>query len=611
MSDYIFSSKKQPKEYLYYHLRKIYKSDAPLAYEFHGKWGSLAVTKQHYNGFLPYENDQHLMVVIGGPVLYFRDNDFLVQADSCIATKSIYNRWVIDGLIQWDEDLSGPFTILLIDKLTASVTIVTDLMSFIPIYTCQKENDLYLGTHVDALAKAADVADMLDQVSLADFVLNDVVTYPYTVYQQIWQSPPSSAITYNDSVTKSVDCYWHPTEDNPYKNLKEAAEALRAGIYGYVDRVTEKTTNIAQFISAGEDSRALSGLLAEKKGRNAFIFLDHMNREGEIAKKVAATYGAKFNVGLRSKTHYLDILPEASRLVGSGCQYTHAHTWGFDKKFNLTKYDAIFGGFLSDTLLKGHHIKKFKGYGKFPFLPQAERKNFSLCGSRFGNASKFFKFSDEVKKRQLEREHLLKQVRPTSFKEWFNYFPTTMHNDMPNLYSTRRLFKSYEPFMCKEAVKISAAVPTSWKLNRRLFNQAMKPYLKPSKWLFHADGRLPYFNWKVNVPIQFSIWFYRHIAKRVGLIKGNQGPWGDWNAIFNDDAWQATVASHTKYATNLKILNDDVDVQQLLTSSSLTKAQKINLLQVLDRFEYVNSDQDSGQSHEHHDQTDVLKHAKK
>ncbi|HCG6981482.1 TPA: hypothetical protein NJ384_001912 [Vibrio parahaemolyticus] len=610
MSDYIFSSKNQPKEHLGCKLKKIYKDNVPLVYEFHDNWGSLAVTKQHYNGYLPYENDQHLMVVIGGPVLYFRDNDFLVQADSCIATKAIYNRWVIDGLIQWDEDLSGPFTILLIDKLAENVTIVTDLMSFIPIYTCQKENDLYLGTHVDVLANAADVADMLDQISLADFVLNDVVTYPYTVYQYVRQSPPSSVITYSDSVTKSIDCYWRPTEDNPYKNLKEAAKALRIGIEGYVGRVTEKTTNIAQFISAGEDSRALSGLLAEKKGRNAFIFLDHMNREGEIAKKVAATYGAKFNVGFRNKTHYLDILSEASRLVGSGHQYTHAHSLGFDKIYNLSQYDAVFGGYLSDSLLKAAYARKIRGMGRFPFLPE-----FALVGESRTKASKNALIDNsiltEITKRRREHFELTFKDRPCSAHEWFVLRPASMRVAIPNFYSTRRLFRSYEPFMCNAVVKISAAVPTTWKLNRRLFNQAMKPYLKPSKWLFHADGRLPYFNWKINVPIQFSIWFYRHIAKRVGIIKGNQGPWGDWNAIFNDDAWQATVTIYTKYATNLKILNDDVDVQQLLTSSSLTKAQKINLLQMLDRFEYINSEQDSVQSHEHQDQTDVFKHAQK
>ncbi|EKO3743047.1 hypothetical protein [Vibrio metschnikovii] len=587
MCDYIFSSKNTPENHLSHLLRNTYTENPPVTYEFHGQWGNLAVTEQYYNGFLPYETEQHLMVVIGGPVLYFRDNDFLSQEDSNFATKAIYERWVIENIIQWDEDLSGPFTILLIDKLTSNITTVSDLMSFIPVYTCHKDNAFYIGTHVDVVAVTAEETCNFDQTSLADFVLNDVVTYPYTVYKNIRQTPASSVIKYSNIGSPSIHCYWCPTEENPYKNLKEAAEVLRIGIEGYVGRVIEKTTNIAQFISAGEDSRALSGLLAEKKGRNAFIFLDHMNREGEIAKKVAATYGAKFNVGFRSKTHYLDILPEASRLVGTGHQYTHAHSYGFDKKFKLANYSAVFGGYLSDSLLKANYTRKLRGVGRFPFLPE-----FKLLGESRSKPIKNTlieeKLLSEITRRRCTQLQQVAKDRPFSAHEWFVLRPATMRTAIPNLYSTRRLFRSYEPFMCKESVKISAAVPTSWKLNRRLFNQAMKPYLKPSKWLFHADGRLPYFNWKVNVPIQFSIWFYRHIAKRVGLIKGNQGPWGDWNAIFNDDAWQTTVASYTKYATNLKFLKDDVDVQQLLASNLLTKTQKINVLQVLERYEYIN-----------------------
>ena len=580
MSDYIFSSKNQSKGYLGRLLQDIYKEKPPNVYEFHGEWGSLAVTQQHYNGFLPFENNQHLMVVIGGPVLYFRDNTFLVEDDSNLATESIYKRWLVDGNIQWDEHLSGPFTIFLINKTTGKVATVSDLMSFIPIYTCQKSDALYLGTHVDSLAKAADEAGNFDQVSLADFVLNDVVTYPYTVYQNLRHSPPASLVTYEEATQEKVECYWVPTEENPYKSVNEAAFALRLGIQGYVDRATEKMTDIAQFISAGEDSRALSGLLPKTIKRDAYIFLDHMNREGEIARKVASIYGANFHAGFRKKTHYLDILPEASKLVGSGHQYTHAHSLGFDKKYNLSKYSAVFGGYLSDSLLKASYTRKARGTGRFPFLPQ-----FPLPGESRSKAVKNTLINKsilaEITSRRCEHLKQTLEDRPLTAHEWFVLRPACMRVTIPNLYSTRRLFKSYEPFMCKEAVKISAAVPTTWKLNRRLFNAAMRPYLKPSKWLLHADGRLPYFSWWVNMPIQFSIWFYRHLAKRVGLIKGNQGPWGDWEAIFKDTAWQVTSENYSQYASQVVFLKNGVAVKELLLSKDLNKTQKINLLQVL------------------------------
>lgn len=581
MSDYLFSSITISDGSLSKFLTEIYTTSPPQSEEYHGTWGSLAVTQSHYHGFQPYENDQHLMVVIGGPVLYFRNNDFLVVEDSNEATKAIYQKWIIENQIQWDEDLSGPFTILLIDKAQGSVIIVTDLMAFIPVYSCQQAGKLYLGTHIDALAKASGEQEQFDQASLADFVLNDVVTYPYTAYVNLSQLPPSSVASFIDLKNPpKIQSYWSPDEINPYKNIQAAADTLREGISNYVNRVTEKMTTVAQFISAGEDSRSLSGMLPERLERDAFIYLDSMNREGKIAKRVAEIYGANFNVGYRSSTHYLEILPEAARLIGTGHQYHHAHSLGFDKANKLASYFAVFGGYLSDSLLKAPYTRKIKGISRFPFLPEIFLKGESRTkpiSSSIIDATVL----KTVNHRRMERFKSVQDERPLTAHEWFVLRPATMRVAIPNLYTTRRLFRSYEPFMCKEAVKISAAVPTTWKLNRRLFNRAMKPYLAKSKWLLHADGRLPYFSWWANMPIQFGIWSYRQIAKRIGLIKGNQGPWGDWRSNVKSPEWLLMTRKSKDSKVPIHFLKEAVSIEQALTTEQLPTVQKVNLMQIV------------------------------
>src|SRR5690606_24018301 len=201
-----------------------------------------------------------------------------------------------------------------------------------------------------------------DEASLADFVLHNAVTYPYTAYQKIRQCQPGSVHRVVRAASGPLRyalhvpaAYWEPLEQNPYPSLKDAALDLRQGVQGYIDRITEHMPRVAQFISAGEDSRALAGMLPNRLERDAYIFLDTMNREGRIASKVAAAYGVNFKPDYRSPTHYLDILPEASALVGAGHQYTHAHTLGFDKKHRLARYPAVFGGYISDSLLKGQY----------------------------------------------------------------------------------------------------------------------------------------------------------------------------------------------------------------------------------------------------------------
>lgn len=574
MSDYIYSSQAQQTGLLTKHIQAIYQVSPPDCQEFYGDWGCLAVSQSHYCGFMPFENESHILVVIGAPVFYFRDNDFLTQNDSNDATQSIYHRWIVENKMQWDEDLSGPFTVLLIDKKDVSLQVVTDLMGFIPVYKYQENNQLYLATHIDALATTCGHEDDFDQASLVDFILNDVITYPYTAYKNTWQLPPGSIVSLTPT-TETAAHYWQPTEENSFTDINHAAKTLREGIEGYVNRVTVKMDEVAQFISAGEDSRSLSGLLPKKLKRDAFIFLDNMNREGRIAKKVAEIYGANFYAGYRKETHYLDILEEGSKLVGTGHQYTHAHSLGFDKQFGLKKYSAVFGGYLSDSLLKAAYVRKIRGQGRLPFLP-----DIALSTETRTKPLKNEVFNQEtlaaVNVRRLERFQQMLKLRPKTAHEWFVLYPTTMRTTIPNFYSTRRLFKSYEPFMSKEVVKISASVPIEWKLNRRLFNRAMKPYLKPSKWLLHADGRLPYFNWWVNMPIQFVIWFYRQIAKKIGLIKGNQGPWGDWNNVIRNQAWLSKFEEH-KNAYKIVGLNPD-------DKNNLNRTQQINLLQVMQKL---------------------------
>lgn len=583
MSDFIYSSVSQPEHVLSKHIQSIYQNDPPEVFEYHGSWGSLAVSRSLYNGFQPLENDSHIFIVIGGPVLCFTENIFLTGNDPVKGSQEIYMRW-LSGKIQWDEDLSGPFAILIVDKKSLQITCITDLLMFIPVFQYAHEGTVMLGTHVEALAKAASQEDQFDPVSLVDFILNDVVTYPQTLYAQIFQSHPAATHVFESTAqglretTPSI--YWLPEELTPYSNINQAATFLRDGLQDYIGRVTEGMTEVAQFISGGEDSRALSGLLPKRLKRDAFIFLDSMNREGHVAERAAKVYGVNFHPEFRKKTHYLDILPEATDLLGSG-QYMHANTLQFHKKCKLNKYNAVFGGFLSDTLLKGDLIKKNKFCRKFPFLFEIVSKKDSPIGDRMKAGKSFFSPYSSVVERQ--KKHLSKvfKFRPKSAAEWFYLWPIGMLTDAPNIDSSRRLFRSYEIFTCKQVVKVSVSVPTSWKLNRRLFNKMARPFLLPGRWLFHADGRLPYFSWWVNSPIQFVVWLSRQIRTRTGMIKGNQGPWGDWEKLVASEKWREMIVEYKPEFTKISTIMKCNNIEDVLKSKKLSIIQKMNFFQVL------------------------------
>lgn len=548
MSDFIFSDVIIKEKRMKSILHTIYKSDFPQVSYFHGSWGSLGVTKNIYNGYEPYETEEFICVVIGGPLLTFRSNSFIHDEHSNEGTKAIFLRWRKNEIV-WDNDINGPYAILIINKIASEVLVVTDIMSYVPVYECRNDNSYYISSHVDMIAKVTEKSDEFDEVSLMDFILHGTVTYPYTAYKDIYQIQPASEHYYRTEKTNQIIAYWEPYESKHPMSINQTTKTIRQELESYIKLLTSETTNIAQFISGGEDSRTLSALL-ENIHRDSYIYLDGMNREGRLAEKIASKYNANFNLSTRDKMHYLHILEDCSDLIGAGAEYHHAHTYGFHKTLN--KHDGVFGGLFSDALLKGARIKKTKLSKKFIFLPDFKNKK-ELINEEVNKSVPQNKVINELIERRNRHLEFVKIYRRESAEEWFELWPSSMNRNIANVYANRRLFKSYEPFLSNEIVKMSASIPQKWKLNRSLFQKVAKSYLKKSKWVFHGDGWLPYFSYRINSIIKLFTWTYRQFGRRLGFVKGNQGPWAEWKTVIKSKEWEMRI---TNYKSNtLKELN--------------------------------------------------------
>lgn len=576
MSDFFYSPRRRTQEDVTNAFGIISKDATVDLQQYHGEWGTLAVGRSPYRGYAPYEDERHICIVIGGPVLYFRDNTFLGGPASAEGTRSVLERWR-DSTMHWDEDLSGPFIVLILDKQSRELVCATDLMLFIPVLICGTGVDLAIASHIDMLAALCGQRHAYDSVSIADFVLHGWVTHPYTAYRAIRQARPASEYRWHEETGLTRSSYWEPEEKNAFANIDEAARYLRNSVAGYIERVTTSMEHVAQFISGGEDSRVLSGALPSRLQRDAYIFLDGMNREGKIAEQIAQVYDADFCPDFRSSSHYLDILPEAAELCGSGFQYRHGHVLGFHERHRLFDYPAVFGGYYSDTLLKGFCAPVSALVRRFDFLPQREQASPADLPPTSHPL-----FSADILAELTERRRAhwqwVAQVRPASRQEWFFIWPSTMRSSITNVHFNRRLFASFEPFLCKEVIKVSASVPLRWKLNRRLFHRAFQPFLRPSRWHRHADGRFPYLPWWMNCPLHFGTWLFRAIARRLTKDSSNQGSWCDWDAMGRSPEYTAALAVFS--GSNQKNEIADLLRNCVARPEQLTAIQKANAMQV-------------------------------
>ena len=547
MADFLFCRERHPEGYLANLLFCRYPQGlAPATHEYHGEWGSLAVTNNPYSGFLPYETPTTITAVVGGPALRIASNDFLMQTDSNEATRIIHDRAQSLSLPPWQNDLDGPYALIQINKQSGSVTVTTDLLLFIPVYRAGRSTSLVIGTHVDAVAEASGNAKHIDPVSVADYVFHGAITFPHTLYAPVIQLAPGSAHTFTNKDHPDVLTYWSPTESQPFGSVEEAADELTAALQSYIAAVTGPMAMIGCFLSGGEDSRFVLGLAPNRLNTTAITFHQLKTREYRIAKACATGYGVTFRPVQRPRSYHADNFSAVSRLIGAGAEPKHAQVFGEQLiKDSVRDFPAVFGGFLSDTLLKGNNIKTLR---MLPFLPALQRP--LVSADRLVTSGKF---NDElcyaVRSRRNDHLAAVENNRPDSAMEWSLLWPVSMMPIMAGYHASRRLFRTYEPFMSSSVVKVSARIPQKWKYNRDVFHRAAKPFYEPVKWLPHEDGRVPYFS-PNNILIHGVSWLTteaerlksKHHARKTGSVP-NQAitEWAPLLASFHSavpDLWK-------------------------------------------------------------------------
>lgn len=585
MSDFIYCSSSQPKGRLIKILETIHSGQIPECREYHGEWGSLAVFENHYRGFDVFEDGRYITGVIGGPTLKF---DF--NRESCdgrhYKTKEIFDKWIANGNIKWDEDLSGPFAAFCIDKINRTFQIVTDLLSFIPVYMARPAaGTVVFGTHVDVVAETACEDTCLDDISIADFIINRSVVFPFTFYRHVKQLRPATEYRYYREERRIItgDYYWLPIEADKYPDFKSSAEALRAYFTAYVSDICNDCSEAGLLISGGEDSRTVLAAIPEGIKKTGHIFVDSFNREAQIAAKVCNIYDCELKIGYRDMSHYLKHMTFSARLVGSQYEFHHVHTYGFHKEFMLDKHGAVIGGLLSDAFCKGSRVPvtKYKlfGYDIWPCRIQkgvpevaAKENDYNLIDPSVRR---------KIVMRHRNHEERVKSFRPFTSHEWFYLWPITMVQPHANFLGNRRLFRSYEPFTDTNIIKLMAQIPQAWKINRKIFNAAFKPLLKPSWYVSHTEGHFPYFNYIVNLPV-------RNIVKTIRRIKdlyakkeiAGQGPWPVWDKLLKTDLMSEKVEQNKECFNRIQDLFHEKSLAEVLDGSG-EPFKKLALVQVL------------------------------
>jgi hypothetical protein len=586
MADFLYSSSRADKRNVEQELQKIDVEKSKTLLSLAGDWGALAFFENHYPYTSHIEEKDFVLVLLGGPVIK-NTQMHSVGENKC---RVILHEWFSKKNTQFDQYVHGPFCIICIDKKSKQVHIVTDLMNFIPVYSSVQKNSeaVIAGTHVDNVARLSKREKDIDEVSIADSILNKAVTFPYTSYKLVNQMNPATEyiIKAEEKAMEAEDYYWLPVEE-PETDFEKAALNLRKNFRTVVEDLKLEKQDTAILMSGGEDSRILLNAIPSEAKKNGFIFLDSPNKELSIAKRIAKLYGVDLRAGFRSPTYYLDSLYNVSKMLGSDHKFFHAHAYGYHRIFRLEEYTAVLGGLGADAYYKGRRIKnvnkhKIKGIKyKLDTLDKGQQSTDKYLSS-YNKQYDFVKkeIYSAISDRRRAHKEFIKTFRPGSASEWIELWPAAMNHNMANFFSHRRLFRNYEPYLHNEVLKIAANVPQEFKMNRRLFHEAFHPDFRKSKFISHANGSFPYFNAKINFPIMAGALLGGKIINYVRSSKVKQESWPDWEETTQAyRGWIAKELDENKAENIMNLISSrNLSLEEIL--NGLDGREQVSLLQL-------------------------------
>lgn len=365
MSDFLVSLGKQyTGDDLLTLIKNPYGKHAPEGQFFDYCWGSVAVLEERLacNKNVITKNTTTFAWV--GDLTMDMSDSFLGLFTRCVTLlheDRENNNMPVQTSGLFDK-LNGTFAIVVANS--AGLTIVTDPLSFIPIYMGKnKRGDIVsFGTHPDLVAVVSGQAPRIDVISAGEFLNTGRTIFPHTMYSNVKELKPGSVhwvtLEENRSVQLRDFCYWFPPrEAQAGFSVTELAEELEQSVISAVqDRC--RSGKIAVSLSGGLDSRLIMATVPEEVECIGLTFGNNTrNREMKTAQRVVKVYNRQWFPLFRDE-HFLErSLVKMTRLSGCESDWIDAHTAGFVEKIEEIGVDTLLDGNGIDEFLKCYHVK--------------------------------------------------------------------------------------------------------------------------------------------------------------------------------------------------------------------------------------------------------------
>ncbi|HEX9780157.1 MAG TPA: asparagine synthase-related protein [bacterium] len=300
-------------------------------------------------------------------------------------------------------ELNGEFLIVHADLTRRRLRVVNDRYASIPFYYARLGERL-LGSLAYAdlwLALGEAGARRTREESVFEFMWLQRLLGEKT-YDSASRFLPAATLLTADGAATTLEAYWRPDfAKTAYPSLDAAADALIGRLARALERKTSDGPRLGLFLSGGMDTRTVLAACGARTVSCVTVAFSE-NREGEIARTVAAARGAPHTLIVLPVGHYGRILDDASKLCGGMYAFDHALFLGLrDQVAPLA--DVVLHGHGLDYMFQGMYlpVRYLEAFGRRTFIRRLEAPRGDLAEAFLRRISY-----------RLKRTDLLRYVRP-------------------------------------------------------------------------------------------------------------------------------------------------------------------------------------------------------
>jgi len=275
------------------------------------------------------------------------------------------------------HELRGMFAFALWDARKQAMLLARDPYGIKPLYYSDDGWTCRFASQVKALLTSPRVSRLLEPAGLAGFYLFGSVPEPYTLYQEIRSVPagsyqwvdatgPQAAVSYF-----SIAQVWAEAEQSTPVTHSELREIVREATLDSVRHHMVADVSVGAFLSAGIDSGALVGLMAEASSSTeatlktiTLAFAEFRNThadEAPLAEMVARHYGVHHSTRIVGEEEFRDDLPKILAAMDQP-SIDGINTWFVSKAASDAGLKVAVSGLGGDEL--------FGGYPSFRDIPK-------------------------------------------------------------------------------------------------------------------------------------------------------------------------------------------------------------------------------------------------